>query len=249
MNRAVEVDIREKVILVTGAAGGIGRALVRRCLEAGASVAAFDLRDDIGGLFDNHPRLLALQGDATVESEVSEALARIKSRWNRLDVLINNTGRVGSGRVESLALADWNSVIEANLTSNFLFSRASIPLLRESRGSIVNMSSTNGLTGGSHLSGPAYAVAKAGIIALTKNLARDLAGNGVRVNAVAPGPIETPMLDRLSESEMQALGSAIPLGEIGKPEDVVNLVLFLASDAARHITGVTISLSGGLVMN
>ena len=112
----------------------------------------------------------------------------------------------------------------------------------------MNLPSTNGLTGGSSLSGPAYAAAKAGILALTKHLARDLAASGVRVNAIAPGPIETPMLDRFDETEREALRQSIPLHELGTPDDVANLVFFLASSAAQHITGTTISLSGGLVM-
>ena len=242
---SVEINLAGSVVLVTGAAGGIGQALTRRCLAAGACVAAFDLKSQI----QEHPNLLALQGDATSEQAVADAIARIDARWNRLDVLINNAGRAGSGRVKSLSLDDWRSALDANLTSVFLFCKHAIPLLKASRGAIVNLSSTNGLTGGSHLSGPAYAAAKAGVIALTKHLARDLAADGVRVNAVAPGPIDTPMLDRLGDDGREQLRQTIPLGEIGTPEDVADLVLFLASAAARHITGATVSISGGLVMH
>ena len=245
MTFAVEVDLTGKVILITGAAGGIGQSLVNRALAAEANVAAFDLKEVAG----DHPQLLKLQGDATNEQHVADAVAQIANRWNRLDALINNVGKVGGGRVETMTLADWRSMLDANLTSAFLFSRQTIPLLKQSRGAIVRLSSTNGLTGGSHLSGAAYAAAKAGVIALTKNLARELASSGVRANAIAPGPIDTPMLDRLSEAEMQSLRASIPLGEIGSAEDVTNLALFLISNAARHITGVTISLSGGLVVN
>ena len=110
------------------------------------------------------------------------------------------------------------------------------------------MSSTNGLTGGSPLSGPAYAAAKAGLIALTKNIARDYGPEGVRANCVAPGPTDTPMLDRLSDSVRHSLGAAIPLGKIGSPDDVANAIAFLCSDEARYLTGVTLSVSGGMVM-
>lgn len=236
-------------MLVTGAAGGIGQVLVGRSLTAGAFVAAFDINPEIHQRLIGHPRLLTIQGDASHEPDVIRCINHIKETWHRLDVLINNAGKVGSGRVESLSLEDWLSVLNANLTSAFLFSKHSIPLLKLSRGSIVSLSSTNAITGGSQLSGPAYAAAKAGIIALTKNMARDLAKDGVRVNAIAPGPIDTPMLDRLSEDEINLLRESIPLGEVGTADDVANLVFFLISPAARHVTGVTISLSGGLVMN
>ncbi len=242
---AVDINLADKVLLITGAAGGIGQCLVNRALAADACVAAFDLR---ALELPDHPNLLKLQGDATNEQAVCNAMQQLQAEWNRLDVLVNNAGKAGSGHVESLSLAAWNDILHANLTSNFLCSKHAIPLLKATRGVIVNMSSTNGLTGGSPLSGPAYAAAKAGIIALTKHLARDLASAGVRVNAIAPGPIETPMLDRFDETQRIALQQSIPLGELGTVDDVANLVFFLASDAARHITGVTISLSGGLVM-
>lgn len=242
---ANESDLSKKVFLITGAAGGIGQCLVNRALSENAFVAAFDVREITNA---HHTNLLKLRGDATNEDAVIDAIHQIQSRWNRLDVLVNNAGKVGSGHVESLPLSVWNDVLQSNLTSNFLFSKHVIPLLKTSRGAIVNMSSTNGITGGSHLSGPAYAAAKAGIIALTKNLARDLASSGVRVNAIAPGPIDTPMLDRLGEAGIRSLQQSIPLGELGTPEDVADLVFFLASSAAKHITGITINLCGGLVM-
>ncbi len=240
------INLNDKVILITGAAGGIGRALAQRAVEAGAFVAALDVRAEVHDLAG--PQVLTLQVDATDEGQVSAALRDVSERWGRLDVLVNNAGRVGCGRVEEVALEDWNALLATNLTSVFLFAKHAIPLLRESCGAMVNMSSTNGLTGGSHLSGPAYAVAKAGIIALTKNLARDLASDGVRVNCVAPGPVDTPMLDRLGEEGRANLRASIPLGELATTDDVANAVFFLASDAAKHITGVTLSLSGGLIM-
>jgi 3-oxoacyl-[acyl-carrier protein] reductase len=242
---AVEVNLAGKVLLITGAAGGIGQCLVARALAAEAHVAAFDLREV---QVANPPNLLKLQGDATDEATVIAAIQQLQAKWNRLDVLVNNAGKAGSGHVESLSLADWNDILHANLTSNFLCSKHAIPLLKTTCGAIVNLSSTNGLTGGSPLSGPAYAAAKAGIIALTKNLARDLAASGVRVNAIAPGPIDTPMLNRFDDAQKAALQQSLPLQELGTPDDVANLVFFLASDAAKHITGITISLSGGLVM-
>jgi 3-oxoacyl-[acyl-carrier protein] reductase len=249
MTPAVEIDLAERVILITGAAGGIGQTLVRRGLAAGALIAAFDINPALHTLFPDQPRLLKLEGDAASQKDVSAALKQVKKKWNRLNVLVNNAGKVGEGRVESVKLEEWLAILHSNLTSVFLFSKHAIPMLKLTRGNIVNLSSTNGLTGGSHLSGPAYATAKAGIIALTKNLAGDLAKYGVRVNAIAPGPLDTPMLDRFNEAEKLWLKNTIPLREFGTAEDAANLVYFLASSAAKHITGVTVSLSGGLVMH
>jgi NAD(P)-dependent dehydrogenase (short-subunit alcohol dehydrogenase family) len=222
---------------------------VERGLNAGSFVAACDVRSDIHQAWPNHSRVLPIRGDVSREDDVVRAINLINEKWNRLDVLVNNAGIVGSGRVETESLDEWLTVMNSNLTSVFLCCKHAIPLLRQSRGCIVSMSSTNGLTGGSPLSGPAYAAAKAGIIALTKNMARDLASDGVRVNAIAAGPIDTLMLDRLGDEGKQSLIESIPLGEISTAEDVANLVFFLASSAARHITGVTISHSGGLVMS
>ena len=234
------------VAIVTGSSGGLGRAIVARLLSSGGRVAAFDLKSPKGRRRSG--RLLEVRADVTDETSVREAVALTISRFGRVDILVNNAGRAGSGRVEELRGEDWDELLRVNLTSMFLCCKHTIPHLRSTRGTIISMSSTNGLTGGSSLSGPAYAAAKAGMIALTKNLAKDLAKDGIRVNAIAPGPIETPMLDRFGKAGKASLRASIPLGELGKPGDVADLVAFLASPSARHLTGVTITLSGGLVM-
>ncbi|MFN0122791.1 MAG: SDR family NAD(P)-dependent oxidoreductase [Blastocatellia bacterium] len=241
----LQVDFTDKVLLVTGAAGGIGAAVTRRALAAGARVAAFD---QAAQKLDAHQNLLRFQGDVTDEAAFIDIVALIRERWKRLDGLVSCAGRVGAGHVEALELVDWNCVLQTNLTGTFLACKHAIPLLRETAGTIINLSSTNGLTGGSALSGLAYAAARAGIIALTKNLARDLAADGIRVNAIAPGPIDTPMLDRLSPEVVTQLRDNIPPGAIGGADDVADLVFFLSSPAARYITGVTVNLSGGMVM-
>jgi len=245
------VDARRldgQVALVTGAAGGIGQAVVRAALAAGARIAAFDKAATVATVFASADAVLALRGDARREEEVRHAVESCIARLGRLDLLVNAAGRAGGGCVEEQALDEWRDVLEANLTSAFLFCKHAIPHLKRARGAIVTLSSTNGLTGGSPLSGPAYAVAKAGLIALTKNLAREPAADGVRANAVAPGPIDTPMLTRFDAAQKEALRRSIPLGVLGTPEDVAELVVFLAAPAARYLPGVTVSLSGGLVM-
>ncbi len=242
---AVEINLEKKVILVTGASGGIGSKIVERSLASGACVVGFDLKhSEI-----EHGNLLKIKGDVTNERDVKTCVDNALDKFGRIDVLVNNAGIVGKGRVEETRLEDWLKVLNTNLTGAFLFSKHTIPSLKESRGNIINLSSTNGLTGGSHLSGAAYACSKAGIIALTKNLAKDLASDGVRVNCIAPGPVETEMIQRFGADGIEDLRQSIPLKELATADDVANLVFFLASDLAKHITGVTVSLSGGLVMH
>lgn len=234
-----------KVILVTGSSGGIGSRIVEGSLGSGACVVGFDLKNSS----ILHGNFLQLKGDVTNERVVKTCVNNALDKFGRIDVLINNAGIVGKGRVEETALSDWLKVLNTNLTGAFLFSKHTIHFLKETRGNIINLSSTNGLTGGSHFSGAAYACSKAGIIALTKNLAKDLAGDGVRVNCIAPGPVDTEMIQRFGECGIEELRQSIPLKELATADDVANLVFFLASDAAKHITGATISLSGGLVLH
>lgn len=242
---AVEINLEKKVILVTGASGGIGSKIVERSLASGACVVGFDLKSSA----ISHGNFLSIKGDVTNESDVKRCVDNALDKFGRIDILVNNAGIVGKGRVEETALSDWLKVLNTNLTGAFLFTKNTIPSLKESHGSIINLSSTNGLTGGSPLSGAAYACSKAGIIALTKNLAKDLAGYGVRVNCIAPGPVDTEMIQRFGEGGIEDLRQSIPLKKLATADDVANLVFFLASESAKHITGATISLSGGLVMH
>jgi NAD(P)-dependent dehydrogenase (short-subunit alcohol dehydrogenase family) len=236
---------RPRVWLVTGAAGGIGAAIVDRALRNGDRVAAVDLRPRPRRLARPSP-LLWIRHDVTTDP--SPVFAAVDKAFGRLDVLVNAAGAAGSGTVEETSLDTWRRLVEVNLTSAFAFSRLAAPRVRRTKGAIVHLSSTNAFSGGSLLSGPAYAAAKAGLIALTRNMARDLASSGARVNCVAPGPIETDMLKRLALPVIEGLRAQTPLGVIGRADDVAGAVFFLASRDARHITGVTLCVSGGLVM-
>ena len=236
----------ERVLLLTGAAGGIGRAILTRARREGYRVFAVDRVQEPDPGAD--PGVRWHTADVTRDDEVTRAFVTLDRTWERLDAVVLAAGAVGSGRVEDVPAADFRRLVELNLTAAFFCAHLALPRLRARGGSIVFLSSTNGLTGGSPLSGPAYAVAKAGLIALTKNIARDYGPDGVRANCVAPGPIDTPMLDRLSSSVKDSLRKSIPLGQIGTPEDVANVVNFLISDEARYLTGITVSVSGGLVM-
>ena len=236
-----------KVALVTGAAGGIGAAIVTRLHAAGASIAALDVPGRLAPRSSR--RIFRLAGDATVEADVSEAVSRTVERFGRLDWLVHTVGRVGSGGVEACSLAEWRSQLAVTLDSAFLFCREVAPHLAASRGAVVLFSSTNGRTGGSAVSGAAYAVAKAGIINLARFLARDWASAGVRVNCIAPGPVDTVMLDRLGEAGRARLLKTIPLGRFSSADQVAAQVAFLLSDDCAAVSGEVFNSSGALVLD
>ncbi len=237
----------EKVALVTGAAGGIGQAVVQRLRDDGACVAAFDLE---GGARQRSGRaLLRLVGDATSERDVADAISRTLDHFGRIDWLVHTVGRVGAGGIEGCSLADWRAQLAVNLDSAFLFCREASTHLAESRGAVVLFSSTNGRNGGSVVSGAAYAVAKAGVINLARFLARDWASAGVRVNCIAPGPVDTAMLDRLGASGRSRLLKSIPLGRFSTAEQVAAQVAFLLSDQCAAVSGEVFNTSGALVLD
>ncbi|MCA8888510.1 MAG: SDR family oxidoreductase, partial [Parvularculaceae bacterium] len=158
-------------------------------------------------------------------------------------------GAVGKGPLHEMSLDAWRATMEVNLTSSFLIAREAYTDLKSSRGCLIFLSSTNGRNGGSHLSGPAYASAKAAVINLTRYLAKEWGPAGVRVNCVAPGPVKTPMLDRLSEAEIDALRALSPLRHITTAEEVASGIAYLCSPDAGGVTGEVLNLSGGLVLD
>ena len=239
----VSADSRDAVV-VCGGAGGIGRACAAWFAERYPTVVLVDVDADAVGAAADAVGARAIVADLTDPSAVRVAFDEIAS-FARTAVLVNATGAVGSGAVEDIGLDDWNRVLTVNLTSAFLCAQAAIPQLRDgSWGKVVNLSSVNARTGGNDLSGAAYAVAKAGIGALTRHLARSLAP-AVQVNAVAPGPVRTPMLDRLTDVELDGLVAALPAGRIAEPEEIAAAVGFLASREADYVTGVTLDQNGG----
>ena len=238
----------ERVLLLTGAAGGIGQAILRRARRDGFKVFAVDC--GVGPPPpESDPGIHWHRADVTNDLETEAAFSALDRTWGRLDTAVLAAGAVGSGRVEAVPPSEFRRLIDLNLTAAFTYARLALPRLRATQGCLIFMSSTNGLTGGSPLSGPAYAAAKAGLIALTRNIARDYGPEGVRAHCVAPGPIDTPMLDRLEGSVKDSLRTAIPLGRIGVGDDVAHVISFLCSDEAQYLTGLTIPVSGGLVMS
>lgn len=239
--RPALLDAAGQVALIAGAAGGIGRPSVELFRRAGAAVAGFD-RAPAGADCD-------IVGDACSDADVSAAVETTLSRFGRIDHVIALVGATGAGPLDEVSLAEWRRLLDVNLTSSFLLARAAHRALKASAGSLVLMSSTNGRHGGSSVSGPAYGAAKAGIINLTRYLAKEWAGDRIRVNCVAPGPVATPMLDRLDTATRETLRNAIPLGRFADPLEVAGVLAFLCSTHAASITGACINVSGGLVLD
>jgi len=235
------LDGAGRVALVTGAAVGIGGAAVALFQTCGARVAGFDRAAADGDL--------AVAGDATDEAQVEALVAQVIETFGRLDFVVHAVGAVGSGPLAGQSAQEWRRLVDLNLTSAFLLARGVHGALARSRGSLVLISSTNGRNGGTATSGAAYAVAKAGVANLVRYLAREWAPAGIRVNCISPGPVATPMLDRLTADEADTLRRSIPLGRYAGADEVAAAAGFLCSRHAASMTGACMNISGGLVLD
>lgn len=236
-----------KVALVTGAGGGIGAAVARRLAAAGASLILADLREEpLRHLAAELPSAqLAWSGDLSREDNVRELFRQILERHGRIDIVVNTAGVLRTTPLEQISKAEWDALLDANAGTAFLVCReCCAPMRAQGSGRIINFSSLAGQTGGI-LAGAHYAAAKAAVISLTRSVAKYLAPHGVRCNAVAPSGVETEMLDLFSDEQKDALRRGIPAGRFGTPEDIAELVLWLASPASDYITGQTIGINGG----
>ncbi len=247
MSRAALLEARGRVALIAGAGGGIGRATLELFEAAGARVVALDL--DSAKLPAQSDAVLGIAGDAIDESAVRSAVECAVSRFGRIDFAVNAVGVAGGGVLCSTSLAEWRRVIDINLTSAFLLARECYRSLSRPGGSVVFIASTNARNGGSALSGAAYATAKAGIINLTRYLAREWAPEGLRVNSVMPGPVATPMLARFSQEQRAALVDSVPLKRLAQPAEVAAAIAFLCSQHAQSMSGACVNVSGGLVLD
>ena len=236
-----------KTVIVTGAGSGIGLAVARKLASLNYNVvvndydgdAANKAADDIGGL--------AVQGDISNEADVANMVQACVDAFGPATHLVNNAGHVHQSRFVDLEPAEFDRMIAVHLRGTFLCTRAVLPnMLIQKSGCVVNMASQLGQIGGIELAH--YSAAKAGIIGLTKALAREVSNQGVRINAVAPGPINTPLVRALSEDWRNAKAAELPLGHFGEPEDVAETVAFLCSDAACLYVGQTLSPNSGDVM-
>ena len=234
------------VTLVTGAASGIGRATVELLLEQGGAVAAFDRDSGALGWLAGHGRARAVIGDVTSEADNVRAVAAVQETFGRLDGLVLNAGAPASGPIEELDLATFDACVDVNLRAVVLGLRAALPALRASRGSVVVTASVTAL-GGEPNRWP-YAAAKAGAVNLMRSVALDVAADGVRVNAVCPGPVSTGMTRRIEEGDSaryDTLRSVVPLQRWAAAGEVAAVVAFLLSDDAAYVCGEVVSVDGG----
>jgi len=244
--------LNDKIALVTGAARGIGQAIAVGLAEHGADLALCDLdaswlEETAGKVRDLGREARVYACDVSNAAGVQEAVAAIQKDFSRIDILVNNAGITHDGLLPRMSEEDWDSVLAVNLKGTFLFCKTvGRVMMKQRSGAIVNVASIIGLIGNAGQSN--YAASKGGVIALTKSVAKELAGRNVRANAVAPGFISTRMTEKLSEDVQQKMLAAIPLARFGQPSDVANVVTFLASDESSYITGQVLTVSGGMVM-
>ena len=246
----ISSDLAGQVAIVTGAARGLGRAIARTLAAAGAKLACVDvnqetLAETIDAIRAGGGSAEPIACDVTDSGRVGDAVAEVVDKWGGPHILVNNAGITRDTLIMRMKDDQWDAVISVNLRGTFLFSRAvSRPMMKGRRGRIINIASVSGLMGNPGQAN--YSASKAGVIGLTRTLARELAARNITVNAVAPGFIATEMTAALGDDILQQLQKQIPLGRLGQPQDVADAVLFLASEAAGYITGHVLTLDGGL---
>ena len=240
-----------RVAIVTGAGQGIGRAIAERFATDGAAVVIADLNpataaEVAASIEASGGRALAVRTDVTNPADTDRLAAEALARFGRIDALVNNAGILRSTRAAEVSAEEWHLVVDANLTGAFLCARAAYPALRDSgHGRIVNIASMAGRAT-STLGGVHYTTAKAGVLGLTRHLAREWARDGITVNAISPGIVDTPMLRGHTDAARRATVLAtIPLGRLAEPAELASLVCFLASDEAAYITGANVDIHGG----
>jgi len=248
-------ELRNRVALITGAGRGIGRAIAQELAAQGARVIVNDLLPDhlnqvVHSLEDSGKEVMGIEADVSQRMAVEDLVRRGRERWGRLDILINNAGVEPHSTILDMSEWEWDRTLSVNLKGPFLLTQAVAPIMREGGGGvIVNIASIAGRAQGL-ADRAAYVASKTGLVGFTKEAARELAPYGIRVNAVCPGIIETEMTAALRKNpeQMQRWLSEIPQHRLGRPEDVVGLVLFLCSSSAGYITGQALHVDGGRIM-
>ncbi len=257
----IETGLKDKVVIVTGGAAGIGRATALRFAREGAKVAAWDVQDQAAteltaALEEAGGQASFARVDVASRDAVEEATAEVAERWGGVDVLVNNAGIVrdaqlvkwkGGEVASTLSDEAWEAVIDVNLKGVFHCTRAVVPhMIRGGGGSVLNASSIVGLYG--NFGQTNYAATKGGVITMTKTWSRELGRFGIRVNCVTPGFIATEIVGAMPEKVLKGMVARTPIGKMGKPEDVAEAYLWLASDAAAFVHGAVLSVDGGLVL-
>ena len=245
----MNLDLKNKNIIVTGASGGIGNSIVEKLNMSGANILATGTREEklteLKGKFNN---IKILKFDISNHEKIEEFIEKATNELNgNLDCIVNNAGITKDNLTIRMNIEEWSKVIDINLTSTFLMCKYSIKkMLKNKSGKIINITSVVGHTG--NIGQANYTASKAGIVAMSKSLAIEYAKKNINVNCISPGFISTAMTDKIDEKFKETIISKIPASRLGKPEDVANAVLFLASSNSDYINGETIHVNGGLYL-
>lgn len=243
----MKIDLTGKIAIVTGSAGGIGRKIVEMLLEAGAKIVAEDRDARVKELESLSVDIISVQGQVADMKTAQYAVNLAKEKFGGIDILINNAGRSFPKAFLDIKEEEWDSIMADNVKGMFLHAQAAVPeMIGRGSGVIVNTSSISGLVGLPNL--VAYCTSKGAVNQFTRSLALELAPHNIRVNAVAPGVIETPILDKLAPNGRQSLidaGAKEPIGRAGQPEEIASIILFLSSSASSFMTGTIVEADGG----
>ena len=245
-------NLTDKVAIVTGASRGIGEAIANKLSSCGAKIILIARNSDQlvavkETIISNGGIAESIAGDVSNLNSISEIVTNTIDKWGRIDILVNNAGIARDNIIMRMKEDDWDSVMNINLKGCFNgIKSVARPMIKNKAGRIINITSVIGQIGNAGQSN--YAASKAGIMGLTKSMAKELGSRNITVNAVAPGYITTDMTNELNDEVKEQMKSSIPLGRLGTPDDVANLVCFLASDEAGYITGQTFNVDGGMVM-